>query len=149
MEATNTIVQGSGSEDLAPPRGNAEVKPASLKSEGDISSTVTSPDRFKDVPQVGPGTTPPHAIRAPDPDYPDSARRAKIQGTVVVRCVVGSDGRVQDARIETSLSKDLDASALTAVRQWQFDPATKDGKPVTVWVKVEVSFHLYKDSNSN
>ena len=117
--------------------------------DGDISSAVASPDPFKDVPQVGPGTMPPHAIRAPDPDYPDTARRAKIQGTVVVRCVVGSDGRVHDARVETSLSKDLDASALKAVRQWQFEPATKDGKPLTVWVKVEVRFHLYKDSNTD
>jgi protein TonB len=66
-----------------------------------------------------------------------------------VRCVVGSDGRVHDARVETSLSTDLDASALNAVRQWQFEPATKEGKPLTVWVKVEVSFHLYRDSTSN
>ena len=145
MAPTNTIVQRSGSEDFAP--GKAEVNAALLKTAADNSSD--SPDPFKDVPQVGPGTTPPHAIRAPDPDYPDTARRAKIQGTVVVRCVVGSDGSVHDARVETSLSKDLDASALKAVRQWQFEPATKDGKPLTVWVKVEVSFHLYKDSNTD
>jgi len=158
MEGTSTVVQGNvqgnvqgdGSEELAPPsRGKAEVKATSLKPNEDTSNAGASPDPFKDVPQVGPGTTPPHAISAPDPDYPEAARRAKIQGTVIVQCVVGSDGRVHDARVATSLSKDLDASALNAVRQWQFEPATKDGKPLTVWVKVEVSFHLYKDSTTN
>jgi TonB family protein len=149
MEATSTVVQGNGSEDLSLSRGKPEVKATSLKTAEDSSNSSASSDPFKNIPQVGPGTTPPHAISAPDPDYPEAARRAKIQGTVIVRCVVGSDGRVHDARVETSLSKDLDASALNAVRQWQFEPATKEGKPLTVWVKVEVSFHLYKDSTSN
>jgi len=37
----------------------------------------------------------------------------------------------------------LDQKAIEAVSRWRFDPATKDGKPVAVWIAVETSFHLY------
>jgi TonB family protein len=91
------------------------------------------------------GVTPPHLITALDPDYPDDARRAKAQGVVLVECMVGTDGTVSNARILNSLRKDLDASALDAVRRWRFEPAIKDGKPVAVQIRVEVTFRLYKD----
>ncbi len=113
------------------------------------ASPTSSTADYNDIPQVGPGMTPPRAILAPDPDYPDAARRAKKQGTVVLRCIVGADGLVHDAQIKTSLRGDLDASAIQAVRGWKFEPATKEGKPVTVQVNVEVTFHLYKDPAAN
>ena len=89
--------------------------------------------------------TPPHIISAPDPDYPDAARRAKVQGIVLVQCLVGEDGTVRDAHVLRSLRPDLDASALLAVQHWHFAPATKDGKAIATTVNVEVNFHLYKD----
>jgi len=95
------------------------------------------------------GITPPHLIVAPDPNYPDAARRAKVQGVVLVGCTIGVDGTVTSASILQSLRKDLDASALEAIRLWKFEPAIKDGKPVAVQVRVEVAFHLYKDEASN
>lgn len=75
------------------------------------------------------------------PVYPDSARAAGVEGAVVVRALVGSDGHVLRVEIQTSVPG-LDAAALAAVKKWRFKPATVDGKPRAVWVGVPVTFHL-------
>jgi protein TonB len=93
--------------------------------------------------RVGGGVSAPHAIYAPDPEYSEEARRAKYQGTVLLWVIVGSDGRPRDIRILRSLGMGLDEKAVEAVRQWRFDPSTKDGHPVAVEVNIEVSFRLY------
>src|SRR5215469_3758872 len=93
--------------------------------------------------RVGGGVTAPRTIFSPDPDYSDEARKAKVQGTVTLVCVVGADGRTRDIRITRSLGRGLDQKALEAVRTWRFDPAQKDGHPVAVEVSIEVNFRLY------
>ena len=93
--------------------------------------------------RVGGGVSAPKAIYAPDPEYSEEARKAKFTGTCVLWLVVGSDGRPKDIRIARSLGLGLDEKAIEAVRQWRFEPAMKDGKPVAVQINVEVSFRLY------
>ena len=88
------------------------------------------------------GITAPKPLYHPDPEYTDRARRKKINGTVVLSLVVATDGLVRDAKVTTSLDKDLDNQALKAVRTWKFEPATKDGTPVAVRISVETSFHI-------
>jgi protein TonB len=85
--------------------------------------------------------TPPQPIDRVAPVYPDSARAAGIEGTVVVKTLVGSDGRVMRVDVETGVPG-LDAAALTAVKQWRFKPATVDGKPRAMTVGVPVKFSL-------
>jgi TonB family protein len=89
------------------------------------------------------GVTAPRLIYKPDPEYSTEARQAKYQGTVVVSIIVGPDGRAHDVRVRNALGMGLDEKAVEAVRQWRFEPALKDGRPVAVWVDVEVNFHLY------
>jgi TonB family protein len=93
--------------------------------------------------KVGGGISAPRAISAPDPDYTEEARRAKTQGTCVLWLIVDSAGRPQDIKVVRGLGLGLDAKALEAVKQWRFQPALKDGKPVNVEISVEVEFHLY------
>jgi TonB family protein len=88
------------------------------------------------------GIKPPKAVYAPDPEYTDKARRKKISGTVVVSLIVTPDGTVRDPKITTSLDKDLDRQALATLSKWKFEPATKDGKPVSVRINTEVSFRI-------
>ena len=57
--------------------------------------------------------------------------------------IVGADGRVHNVRVYRALGHGLDEKAIEAVEQWQFEPATTEGKPVAVQISVEVSFHLY------
>jgi TonB family protein len=89
------------------------------------------------------GTTAPKATYAPDPEYSETARVAKYQGTVLLGMVVGSDGNPQDVWVIRKLGLGLDQKAIATVRQWRFTPATKDGEPVAVILNIEVSFHLY------
>jgi periplasmic protein TonB len=93
--------------------------------------------------KVGGGVQAPRAIYAPDPEYSEEARKAKYQGVVVLWLVVGPDGRPRDMRVQRGLGMGLDEKAVEAVKQWKFEPATKDGKPVAVQINVEVNFRLY------
>ena len=93
--------------------------------------------------RVGGGISAPTAISSPDPDYTEEARRAKKQGTCVLWLIVDSTGHPRDIRVVRGLGFGLDAKALEAVKQWKFNPALKDGKPVDVQISVEVEFHLY------
>lgn len=92
---------------------------------------------------VGGGVSAPKAIFSPDPEYSEEARKAKYQGVCVLWLIVGPDGRPRDIRVTRTLGLGLDEKAVEAVRQWKFDPAMKDGKPVAVQISVEVSFRLY------
>lgn len=89
------------------------------------------------------GVTAPRPIYAPDPDYSDGARRAKLQGVVILWMVVGADGRPRNIRVQQQLGMGLDEKALEAVSQWRFQAATLNGQPVAVQINVEVSFRLY------
>ena len=93
--------------------------------------------------RVGGGISAPTAISAPDPDYTEEARRAKKQGTCVLWLIVDSTGHPRDIRVARGLGFGLDAKAVEAVKQWKFQPALKDGRPVDVQISVEVEFHLY------
>jgi TonB family protein len=76
----------------------------------------------------------PRKITHVEPVYPEFARQARVQGTVIVQITVGSDGRVSDARIIRSIPM-LDQAALDAVKQWVYDAATIK-KPITLTVRV-------------
>jgi TonB family protein len=93
--------------------------------------------------KVGGGVSAPKTIFAPDPEYSEEARKAKYQGTVVLWLIVGPDGRPHDLRVSRSVGMGLDEKAIEAVRTWRFEPALKDGRPVSVQINVEVSFRLY------
>ena len=89
------------------------------------------------------GVSSPRILYKPDPEYTEEARKAKYQGVCVLWLVVGPDGTPHDVRVSRALGMGLDQKAIEAVRQWKFEPARKDGKPVSVMVNVEVNFRLY------
>ena len=91
---------------------------------------------------MGGGVSRPKPIYSPDPEFSDEARKNKMQGTVVLRLVVGVDGKPRDIKVARALGMGLDQKAIEAVRNWKFEPAMKDGKPVAVQINVEVNFRL-------
>jgi protein TonB len=90
----------------------------------------------------GSGIEPPRLLREVKSDYTDDARRAGIEGEVVLEIVVRRDGSVGDVRVKRGLDRGLDQRAIAAVRQWRFAPATRRGTPVDVIVEVGVDFKL-------
>jgi TonB family protein len=103
---------------------------------------------------VGDGVSPPKLLYAPDPEYTDQARRKRLQGKIVLSLTVDTKGKPQDVRVLHSLAEtvdkklqaaavSLDEKAVTAVKQYRFDPALFQGKPVSVETTVEVNYRIY------
>lgn len=79
----------------------------------------------------------------PPPAYPRRARRKGVQGTVRLAVWVDRNGTVGGVEVARSSGYDiLDRSALDAVKNWRFEPATRDGQPVASRVEVPVEFKL-------
>jgi protein TonB len=79
------------------------------------------------------------------PPYPIDALRAGIEGRVVLRVLVGADGRVARLQIESSSGfSSLDAAALDAVRRWRFEPARRLGRAVDFEVLAPVKFSIVR-----
>lgn len=86
------------------------------------------------------GVAPPRLTSKVQPELPPGT--AGETGIVLVRAVIGPDGKVQNAKIARSLRPDLDEKALEAVKQWRFKPAEKDGHKVAVLITIEVNFRM-------
>ena len=90
-----------------------------------------------------PCATPPTRIYAPNPEYPDEARKAKVEGTVALWTVVGTDGSPHYIRVAHSIGHGLDEQAIETLKRWRFEPGKSEGAPVPVEVTVEMSFRLH------
>jgi protein TonB len=92
----------------------------------------------------GNGVSLPQLVREVKPAYTSDAMRAKIQGTVLLECVVRPDGSVTDIQVLRSLDPTfgLDQEAVKAARQWRFRPGMRMGEPVAVVITIELTFTL-------
>jgi TonB family protein len=80
-----------------------------------------------------------------EPTYPADAKKAGIQGTVSLRIVIGHDGEIQEAE-PISGPPALRSAAVTAVKQWRYEPFLLNEQPVRVETEVSVRFKLEKNS---
>ena len=93
--------------------------------------------------QQTPLITNPRYSRRTEPSYPRKARRREQEGTVVVRARVNPHGSVNRVWVHQSSGHPaLDNSALTAVRQWRFVPASRSGHNIASIVQLSVNFRL-------
>jgi protein TonB len=93
---------------------------------------------------AGPDVTLPTVVTIVHASYTPEAMRARIQGSVLLDCVVRPDGTVSDVIVTQSLDSatGLDRQAVDAMRQWKFKPGTRKGKPVAVRVSVKMAFTM-------
>jgi TonB family protein len=82
------------------------------------------------------------------PLYPDSLRRAGVEGTVVVRLRLTETGAVCDARPLSGPPALYDAAVATA-RRWTFDPYRADGEPESTWVQIPIAFSVQGSPTTN
>src|SRR5215510_353550 len=92
--------------------------------------------------QLGPShrVTAPQPKSVPDPEYTQAASALGLRGTVVLRATIDETGRMGDVYLVRPLGLGLDESAAMTVKNWVFNPGTKDGSPVKVELTVEVAF---------
>ena len=110
-------------------------------------SNTATPTRYYQL--TDQGITPPSVLREKKPDYPAEAMKAKIQGSVEMRCVVQTTGLCDDVEVAKSLDPMwLDVEAEKAMREWRFTPGTRMGAPVPVMVNVEFRFEVRQRDGS-
>jgi protein TonB len=108
------------------------------------SRSPPSPPPNEDLPSVGEFVMydeAPLPVQQVRPTYPQFAKDAQIEGTVLLHVLVAADGRVRHIRVVRGITG-LDQAAVDAVKRWEFRPATREGRPVAVWVEIPMDFHL-------
>src|SRR5215472_6357859 len=93
--------------------------------------------------RVGGDVKPPQLIQKPEPSYPEAARKARMEGVVILEAIITAQGTVEDVKVLKSVNPLLDASAVRAVQQWKYKPATLNGRAVRVYLTVTVTFNLH------
>ena len=81
----------------------------------------------------------------PEAEYTSEAENERINGSVILRCIFSAQGTVTHIRVVKGLPGGLTEKAMEAARQIKFTPATKDGKPVSMWIQLEYHFNRYHD----
>jgi TonB family protein len=135
-----TLSQGSGTFGGAGTGAGSGIGPGTGSGLGPGSGGGTGGGAYR----PGNGVTMPRLLREMKPNYTSDAMRAKIQGTVLVECIVNTHGDVTDVKILKSLDPTfgLDQEAIKAAKQWRFIPGTRLGEPVPVLISIELSFTL-------
>jgi TonB family protein len=135
-----TVSQGSGSGGGAGTGRGSGIGPGTGSGLGPGYGGGTGGGAYK----PGNGVTTPVLVREVKPGYTSEAMRAKIQGSVLLQCVVQTDGSVTDIQVVRSLDPvfGLDQEAIKAARQWRFRPGTLREQPVPVLITIELSFTL-------
>ena len=110
-----------------PPPPPPSASPTSLEVEGrpPNAGRIVEPRKLHSVPPV----------------YPEDAKRARVQGTVVLECTISPEGRVTAVRVVRGIPL-LDEAAIAAVKQWVYTPTMLDGKAVPVILTVTLNFKL-------
>jgi protein TonB len=135
-----TLSQGSGSGGGAGTGTGSGVGPGTGSGLGPGSGGGTGGGVYR----PGNGVTLPRVLREVRPQYTSDAMRAKVQGQVLLECVVRPDGAVGDVQVIRSLDSTfgLDQEAIKAAKQWRFAPGTRLGEPVSVLITIELTFTL-------
>ncbi|MEN8164929.1 MAG: TonB family protein [Acidobacteriota bacterium] len=92
--------------------------------------------------RVGGDFKAPRRIVMVEPIYPEIAIRARKEGVVILSLIIGVTGRVESVEVLRGLPLGLTEAAVTAARQWVFEPSTYNGKPTAVLYNLTVHFNL-------
>ena len=114
---------------------------------GGVFSDLPAPPPPPSVPvarapvRVGGDVKAPALIERVQPEYPEIARRARVEGVVILEAVVDRQGRVEEVRVLRSIPL-LDRAAVDAVRHWRYSPLLVSGQPESFIVTVTINFSV-------
>ncbi len=126
----------------APPTETAVAPPTPQSAMLPTETAPAAPANHGVYSAVPLGGTQPEEIDRVIPHYPAMARRAGVQGAVVVRGIVRRDGAIDNVEVIKDLPYGLGDAARDAVSRWRFRPATYRGEPIDVYYTVTVNFRL-------
>jgi len=140
VEAPSTIAPETGREAEA-------LRPVEVSNDrgleggviGGVSEAPTAPP--VEVVRIGGNMKTPRLAKRVEPEYPDVAQRAAIQGIVILEATVGEDGRVDGVKVLRSQAL-LQQAAIDAVKQWEYEPLIWNGRPTPFVLTVTLSFNL-------
>jgi TonB family protein len=92
--------------------------------------------------RVGGAVSRPVKISGDSPVYTEAARKARVQGVVILQAIIDEHGDVTNVRVLKGLPMGLDGAAIEAVKTWKFQPATLEGMPVKVYYSLTVNFQV-------
>ena len=128
------------------PKSEPEKKVARSTPKPASPQKTRSSDKPRSAPKATGSKGPSHparVLRRYEPGYPETARRNKVEGRVMLDVQINSNGRVGSVRVfSSSGSRVLDSTAISAVKRWSFSPARKGGKPVSSQVRVPFRFSI-------
>jgi len=93
---------------------------------------------------VGGAVKKPEILVKTQPRYTEVARRAGVEGVVVLKAVIDERGHVTDLQVIKDLPMGLDKAAMDAVRTWRFKPATLHDRPVKMYYNLTVNFQIQR-----
>lgn len=107
-----------------------------------IPNAPPAPDPPDGPIRVGGEVDRPIKVHAPQPRYTEIARKARVQGRVIMEAIIDRHGNVTNVTVLKGLPMGLSEESVKAVKQWKFKPATLHGKPVDVYFTLTVTFQL-------
>lgn len=130
------VNMGSAQTPLAQPAPPNAGIPATTDTERRTTGAASPETPVVDV------VTAPIRTRMVSPEYPSVARAAELEGDVVLRVIVGPDGKVSDVEVLQAVHPVLDEAAKKAVLQYEYTPGRRNGIPEAVMIRIAVSFRL-------
>ncbi len=125
------------------PKTPAPPPPAPTSTAPAITQTNTPPVAAPTAPAIRTGAVIQAGASCAKPDYPSASRRLEEEGTVILKFLIGVEGKVLQADIEKSSGYTrLDDAARNALSKCQFRPGTVDGKPEQSWATIAYKWRL-------
>jgi protein TonB len=142
------VPSSTGNDSSGPTQGDPNGVPGGdpngeINGKGPIGSLSHGTEIVNDAPILVTGAViRPVLVDRIEPQYTETARRVRLEGTVIVQAVIDEAGRVVDVKILKPLPMGLDKAAVDAVSRWRFKPATLYGRPVKVYYSLTVNFRV-------
>jgi TonB family protein len=140
VTATVTINFVLPGDQTMPSQAGAVPRIGSYAADPEINDPLDSPDRIASTVRN------PRLIKIVDPVYPELAKRARVQGQIVLKVTVDEEGRIRDVEVLSGHPL-LSDSAVAAVKQWIYEPTIINGAAVPVTATVTINFVLPVEPN--
>jgi protein TonB len=138
----SSIAPGSGDADVAPSLSSSQVAPTGDALDGGLVAGNAKQPVAPAIPlPIGGDVTPARLLSSTSPAYPQLAKTQRIEGAVRIDALIDAAGKVSSMKVVSGPVL-LHQAAMEALRQWKYQPAMLDGKPVPMHLTVTIQFRL-------